>query len=111
MPRKKKSKEKVPKPETGKTLGRELNFTDSFFKDYRALDNNFQKRIDKTLERLQKYGFTPGMKLKPLPQERIIKYFRVGKDIRITITIDYENDVEIICLRRIKTHDDLHLNP
>lgn|GEM_PF-6358953 len=111
MPKKKKSAKNSNKAKDNCKPQIKLQFARSFWKDYKKIDNTHRKEIRGTLTLLQENGFTPGMHLRPLPQERSIQYIKAAGDIHITLEISYEESITIVMLRRIRKHDTLHLNP
>jgi mRNA interferase RelE/StbE len=74
--------------------------TNSFLKDYRALPDEIQKRVDKQLALLLENPAHPSLRLKKLRGTQIFE-IKITKGYRLTLSYGEE----ILELRRVGTHD------
>lgn len=111
MTRKKNPKKPDDNNQKSDTQKRKLRFLDKFWKEFHKATEDKQNRIKDTFKTIVEDGFTPGMNLRPLPQDKSIKYLKAAKDLYITVNIEYKDNVQIITVRCIRNHDTLKLNP
>jgi len=111
MPKKKKSRRRDDSPPRYPSPERRIILPKKFWRNYRKISEDKRNKIRETLKLIQEGGFTPGMNLRPLPQNKSIKYLKASDDLYITVNIEYEEGVQIITARCIRNHDTLGLNP
>jgi hypothetical protein len=90
-----------------------LDIPDKFLRQLLDSGTKVQGAVISTLALLLSGGmFTPGMRLRPLPQDKSIHYFKAGLNIHITCNLERDNKgKQIVRLRKIKDHDNLGRNP
>ena len=84
-----------------------LYFTEPFIKDYQALPENLQRRVDKQLRFLLQNLRYPSLRAKKIDSRRGIWRARVTDAVRFTFQI--EGDTYI--LRRVGGHDETLRHP
>jgi mRNA-degrading endonuclease RelE of RelBE toxin-antitoxin system len=78
-----------------------LSFTYSFIRDYRALPDQLQKKVDKKLKLFLSNQRHPSLNIKKMQDPRDIWEGRITQGYRFT----FQMEGEICILRRLGTHD------